>query len=627
MPRTEVERRLAAIMFSDIVGYTALMGRDEEAARSARDRHEAVLRPLVERYGGEWVERTGDETLSAFPSALDAVNCALAAQAELESDLDLRLRVGIHHGDVTFDAAGVSGDGVNVAARVRPMARPGGICVTGDVHHSVRGRPGLVFEPLGEQKFKNVDHPVAVFAVSGSPSPPQSRGGSQVPRRRPTSALTVAAALLLAAGGVALWRVYDPAELPPTTRTEQPLPGFRGAPAIAVLPFDNLSGDPEDEYFADGISEDLITRLSSSPHYPVIARNSTFVYKGRALDVKELGRELGARYIIEGSVRRSDDVVRITAQLIDATTATHLWAESYDRKVEGIFALQDEIVEQIRKSINPSLFQAEQARALRKDPRNLDAWELVQRGWSHARRFTKADNERARAYFEQAIELDPLWADPLASLAWTHNFDISHQWTDSPGDSLAELRSWAQRAIEADRQSAVAQLMLGTAHMYSGERRLAIEAFESAVRLNPSSVDARQYLGGALTYAGRSQEAIPVLEDALRLSSRHDMSDLLSALAFAHFASGQYEAAVERGRQAIPWAREKAPALAAINYSVLAVIYSELGRDDEAQAAMLEILRLRPDFSLGNAQLSLAAMNPDLAGRFIAGLRRAGLKE
>ncbi len=319
--------------------------------------------------------------------------------------------------------------------------------------------------------------------------------------------------------------------------------------------------------------------------------------------------------------------MRITAQLIDATTGTHLWAESYDRELADVFVLQDEIVEEIRKSIDPSLHQAEQARALRKDPGSLDAWELVQRGWSYAMKFTGEDNRQARAYFQQASELDPRWAEPHAALAWTHHHDLQNQWTESPGASLARLRESSERAIEADRQSHFAQIMLGTAHMYSGEPQLAIEALESAVRLNPSSIDARQYLGTALTLGGRPLAAIPVLETALPLSGRWDMSDLLFNLALAHYAGGQYEAAVERGRQAIPWAREKAPALAAMNYRVLAASYSELGRPKEARAALQESARLQPDFSLAGAQPVLVAINPELAERLIAALRKAGVEE
>jgi TolB-like protein len=380
-------------MFTDIVGYTALMARDEEAARAARSRHEAVVRPLVVRYNGHWIERTGDETLSSFPSALDAVNCALAIQAELDDDPDLRLRVGIHQGDVTFDADGVSGDGVNVAARVRPIA-------SGDVHHSVRGRSGLEFEALGEQKFKNVDHPVPVFSVSGTPAPPRQVSKPGTPRRGaiPLAGWVVAAALVAAVAAVALYLMRSGPELSPTG------PALT---SIAVLPFDDLSPDGDQKWLANGMAEDLIESLSRIRELRVIARTSSEIAKASGADLGTIGEQLQVGAIVEGSVRRSGDQLHVTAQFIRAADQSHLWSGRYDRKLDDVFAIQRVIARDVAEAIRTELgirgspigpwLERE-----RYEPRDVRAWELVRRGWDL---LMKGINTGQREPLVQALEL------------------------------------------------------------------------------------------------------------------------------------------------------------------------------------------------------------------------------
>jgi adenylate cyclase len=422
---THTERRLAAIMFTDIVGYTALTARDEEAARRARDRHEAVVRPLVEEYQGQWIERTGDETLSAFPSALDAVNCALAVQEKLDGDLDLQLRVGIHHGDVTFDAAGVSGDGVNVAARVRPMAKPGGSCITGDVHHSVRGRPGLGFEALGEQHFKNVDHPVSVFAVSGTAASP-----------RPASARS--------------WWTRGAAELTPIH-------------SIAVLPLENLSRDPEQEYFADGMTEALIGDLAKIGSLTVISRTSIMQYKDARKPLPEIAKELNVAGIIEGTVMRAGDRVRINVQLIDARNDRLLWSDRYDRDLGDILALHGDVAravaEQVRLELNPEE-QAVLTASRTVDPRAYDAYlrGLQLRGPG----FSGFSWVQALEQFERAVELDPGFAEAHVALG------DARVWLGSGMDGryrgeFPRAREAARRALEIDDRLGAAHALLAGA--------------------------------------------------------------------------------------------------------------------------------------------------------------------
>jgi adenylate cyclase len=363
------ERKLAAIMFTDIVGYTAAMAESEQRGRRLRERHRELVRPLAGQYRGEVVDENGDELVLCFPSALDAVHCALAIQAELADDPELRLRIGINSGDVVFEGERVYGDGVNVASRIRPLAEPGGVCISDEVQHSIRNQPEIDATPLGEHELKNVGRPVAVYGVTGKVEPPQPAAGREEPAAE---------------------------DLPLPGMDDLTVPGFGGAPAIAVLPFDNLSGDPEQEYFADGLAEDLITRLSSARWLPVISRNSSFAYKGAPVDVKRVSRELAVRYVVEGSVRKDADRVRVSVQLIDATTGHHIWASTYDRRLRDIFAVQDEISDAIIGEIPSALGRAERRRAATKAPDSLDAWESLQMAIWHYCRFNRTQNMEAR---------------------------------------------------------------------------------------------------------------------------------------------------------------------------------------------------------------------------------------
>ena len=341
------ERRLAAIMFTDIVGYTALMAESEEKGLAARERHRALLAPFAHHHHGQIEDENGDELVLSFPSALDAVNCALAVQTELRGDAELQLRIGVHLGDVVFEGGRVYGDGVNLASRIRPFAEPGGICVSEQVYDSVKNQPNVKATSLGEQELKNVARPVEVFALgSGATSTP--RPGR---RRRLFQRTLVSVGAAFAIAGIAVWAtwpkplafVLDQAGLLGISENP-PLPD---KPSIVVLPFDNLSDDPAQDFFADGLVEDLTTDLSRLSYLFVIARNSAFTYKGKPIDVKQVGRELGVRYVLEGSVRRADDRIRVNAQLVDASTGNHIWAERYDRELAGFFSIQSEIIEEI----------------------------------------------------------------------------------------------------------------------------------------------------------------------------------------------------------------------------------------------------------------------------------------
>jgi adenylate cyclase len=508
------------------------------------------------------VDFTGDNFLAEFPAALDVVRAAIEIQrvigarnADLAPDRRMEFRVGLHLGDVTVEGHRIYGDGVNIAARLEGLAEPGGICISSNVHDQVRRKLDLDYQDLGDQRIKNIPEPVRVYRV-------RLAGGDRN-SRAPAAAASAA--------------------------EELSVPGFSGQPAIAVLAFDNMSGDREQEYFADGIAEDLITRISASRSFPVIARNSSFAYKGKSVDVKQISRELGVRYVVEGSVRKAGDRVRISAQLID--------------------------------SMGPELWRFEQERAVRQDPQDLGAWDCAQRGMWHLNRLTPKDNAKARSHFEKSVELDPRFVLAHYGLAVTHYFDLAFSWSDSPDRSVAELTRTVGEWAGLDEKDPLGQMALGMAYRVNGQRDKAIAAFELAIRSNPSSALAHFYLGSTLAMAGRSDEAIATLEQGMRLSPRDPMLwAFLIGMAHAHFAAGRYRDAADWSRRSLQ-ARPGWPPSA----RVLATSLAHLGRVDEARAAFEEALRVQPEFDASISGL-FASADPDFVERFRDGLRKAGWK-
>jgi adenylate cyclase len=576
-----VERRLAAILSADVVGYSRLMADDESATirRLADYREEIAV--LIRQHRGRVVDTAGDNLLAEFPTALEAVRCAVEMQgvlkarnASLPPDRRMEFRMGVHLGDVAVEDQRIYGDGVNIAARLEGLAEPGGVCVSATVYEQVEKKLSVELEDLGEQTLKNIARPVHVYGVRPLLVKPE--------REAATEALP--------------------------GMNELTVPGFSGRPAIAVLPFDNLSGDPEQEYFADGIAEDLITRLSTWRSFPVIARNSSFVYRGKAVDVKQVSRELGVRYVVEGSVRKAGDHVRINTQLIDAATGHHVWAERYDRELRDIFALQDEITEAIAGWLAPELLKAEQERASRKEPRNLDAWDCVHRGFWHGWKLNRESNTEARALFERAAELDPQLGMAFYGLTTAHYMDIFYQWTDSPERSLGALVQAAERSAALDEQDALDKMLA---------------ALELAIELNPSLTLAYGMLGNILATLGRPEDAIPTLEKGMRLSPRDPFSfAFLSGLALAHFAAGRYEDAIDWAQRSL---RRRTDWID--SHHILAASCAHLGRLDEARAALQEAVRLQPDFSLDTFKMMFSSSDPGFAERYLDGLRRAGMKD
>jgi adenylate cyclase len=584
-----MERRLVAILVADVVGYSRLMELDEAGTLAALKAHrtEFIDREIAE-HRGRTVKLMGDGALVEFPSAVAAVECAVAIQcgmaernAGVPEDKHIEFRIGINLGDVIIDGDDIYGDGVNVAARLEGLAEPGGICLSAKIHEEVKSRLELNYEDLGQKEVKNMTQPIRVFRVVTD---------------------------------------TDTALEAPTVGESLVLPN---KPSIAVLPFDNLSRDPDQGFFADGIAEDIITELSKFRSLFVIARNSSFSFRGQAIDVKELSERLGVRYIVEGSVRRAGNRIRITAQLIDAVADAHLWAERYDRDLNDIFAVQDEVTLAIVTAIEPALGSAERERAHRKPSESLGAWESYQRGLWHAYRFTAAENAEAQSHFRRAIERDPNFAPGHAGLAYALFLSVMLGFGGDAESSVAEASEAAHRAIMLDPEDAFGQATLGRVHQMKGEHEAAISAYEKALALNPNYASAHYGLGWALIYSGRPEEGLPVVDEAIRLSPRDPMLWgflTLKGLAFV---------AMDRHEEALKWIRKALrQSNAGVRTHVFEVIaLAHLGRIEEAKEALQRVYTIKSDFDMDFVRATAKMMHPSSAERYINGLRKAGLLE
>ena len=574
------ERRLTAIFAGDVAGYSRLMGADEEGTLSRLNAHRReFLEPKIAEHHGRIVKRTGDGILIEFASAVDAARCAVEIQhgmiernAPVPQDKRIEFRIGIHVGDIIIEEGDIYGDGVNIAARLEGISQPGGICISDDAYRQVRGKLDANFQDAGEQELKNIARPVRVYQL-------QSGGGE-------TEALALA------------------------------LPD---KPSIAVLPFQNLSGDPEQEYFADGMVEDIITGLSRIKWLFVIARNSTFTYKSRPVDVKQVGRELGVRYVLEGSVRKAADRVRITGQLIDTATGAHVWAERYDRRLEDIFALQDEITLSVVGAIEPSLRDAEIERVKRKRPDSLDAYDLVLRAIPHVYVAMPEEAAKALPQLERALALEPSYAGAHGLLAWCHEILFVRAGLKEE-NRIAAIRH-ARAAITHGRDDATA-LALGafSIGMVEHDRVTAIEAFERALALSPSSAFTL-FLGCiVLAYAGEAERAIDWAKRALRVSPIDRLAYAAQhIIGIAHFQRGRYEEAANDARRAI----QSNPSFS-VSHCLLAAALAKLGRTEDAKAAATQVLALQPSFSSSETCAALGIV-PVLAKPLAEAWREAGL--
>jgi adenylate cyclase len=576
-----LERRLAAIMAADMVGYSRLVAADEIGTITRHKSHRRdLIDPRITSHGGRIVKATGDGLLAEFQSAVGAVECATEIQKAVAAGESsepkarrISYRIGINVGDIIVDEGDVFGDGVNVAARLEQLADPGGLCISDAVFQSVKSKLSLGFEDLGLTAIKNVPDKVHIYRLRLENDVSQDR-------------------------------------TPPSEGLVPP-----DKPSIAILPFDNLSGDREQQYFADGIAEDVITDLSKVSGLFVIARNSAFTYRGKSIKVQEVCRELGVRYVLEGSVRKSGDRVRITAQLIDGSTGGHLWAERYDRSLTDIFAVQDEVTREIVSTLAVRLTPEERRRLDRKEPENLEAYDYLMRGTEQTFRVSKEANVEACELLQRAIELDPQLARAYSVLSHLHLLMFINSWVEHPELALQRAHELARQAVALEDSDLFARWNLGLVHLWLRQHDMAITAEQYVVRIGPSYAPAYAALGSILHYSGRSTEAIEPLLTAMRLDPRFD-SMWLHFLAQAYFGASRYEDAAAALRR-----RPDTD----ISRVLLASCYGYLERPTEARVLWQDALHHNPDYSLEQKRRALPYKNPDDFEQLVNGLRNAGV--
>ena len=589
MAQEGFKRKLAAIFSADAVDYSRLMGEDEEATVRTLKAYRAVLSALIKQHSGQVLDSLGDNLLAEFASVVEAVQCAVTVQKEIKARNDesqknrrMQFRIGINLGDVIQDEGRIYGDGVNIAARLEGLAEPGGICISKTAFDQIETKLPLRYEYLGKQPVKNIAKPVRVYRILMEP--------------RVTVAMDVTSLEKMA----------------------YPLPD---KPSIAVLPFVNISGDPEQEYFSDGLTDEIITTLSKIPQLFVIARNSTFTYKGKPTKIQHVGRELGVRYVLEGSVKRFGDRIRINAQLIDAATGHHLWAERYDRAMKDLFALQDEITMKIQIALRIKLTDGAGARQRAKGTDNLEAYEKNLQAREYFLHGTKEDNVLARQMGEEAIALDPKYAYAYIYPGWTHARDAWLGWSKSPKKSIQKAFEFAQKTLALDDSIAATHNLLAFIYLMKSQYEKAITESEKAIALSPYSAGPRAHLGIVLQYAGRPEEAIAPLKKAIRLNPIPP-SYYLATLGQAYRLTGRYEQAVGAYKKALDL--EPDHHLAQVG---LTITYSLSGREDKARAQAAEVLRVQPKFSIGRFAKNLAFKDQTETERVMDALRKAGLPE
>ncbi len=529
-----LERKLTAILCADVFGYSRLMGENEEATLRTLSSHRKLIDSLIEQHHGRFVNSAGDSVLAEFASVVNAVECAVEIQtalkaenANLPPERRMEFRIGVNLGDVMVDGEQIYGDGVNVAARLESLAEPGGICISDTVHAQIRNKVSLSYDDLGAQQVKNIAEPVRVLRVTldgGAATRTTIKATQQSLRKHwrgvvfSLAGLALIAAVIVFVQHLSLRPPTTTASIPPAQSPALTLPD---KPSIAVLPFTNMSGDREQEYFSDGITDDLTTALSRLPNLFVIARTSAFTYKGKAVEVQDISRQLGVKYVLEGSVRKADHQVRITAQLVDATTGDHLWAEHYDRPLKDIFSLQDEIVQRIVTTLNLQLTLEERGVLFKKRTDNLEAYDDFLRALEYTLSTTEDGNEKARELLEKAIALDPKYSDAYAELGWVYFIDVVSQWTRDP-HVFDQMFQAARQAVTFDDSNAFAYMVLSAVYMFAKkDYDQSLTAAERAIAIDPNSAFGYASLAFVLEDSGRPADGIRAVEKAMRLDPRN----------------------------------------------------------------------------------------------------------
>ena len=591
MSEDRAKRKLSGILSADVVGYSRLMQKDETSTIRNLAESKRLMSELIGQFNGRVVDAVGDNLLAEFNSVVDATECAVKIQAELKTrneelpeDHRMEFRIGINLGDVIEDGHTIYGDGVIIAARLEKLAKAGGICISGTVHEQVKNKLSLTYKYLGEKSVKNISEPIRAYLV-----------------------------------------LMGPFAIAPEKNREYKLPD---KPSIAVLPFVNMSGDPEQEYFSDGITEEIITGLSKIHGMFVIARNSTFIYKDKAVKVQQVSKNLGVRYVLEGSVRKAGKRIRITAQLVDGIDGHHLWAERYDRELKDIFALQDEITMKILTALQVELTVGEEARVYGKGTNNFEAYMKFLQAIKYFNRLNEGF-PLARQKANEAIELDENFPSPYILLAWLCWIEARFQMTEFPADSVKEAYSISQKALALDDSIADIHALLGAIHLYQRQHEQAINYGERAVVLGPNHVDVHAMMAHIYRFSGRFDAALDMIKKALRLQPYLSVlhSWCLMEISMCHYCLGKYEEAVSFAKQYHKVAEGLGHnELIWGYYLVLTLNYMRMGLEKEARDALAELLRLFPQFSLEWDRIYSVYKDPKYMESQQEDLRRAGLK-
>ena len=622
------KRKLAAILHADVVGYSRLMGEDEAGTHQALAELRQAVDPLIAAHGGRIVGTAGDSVLADFSSVVDAINCAVEMQRAVRAINEpvpqqsrLELRIGVNLGDVIVDGDDIFGDGVNIAVRLEGLARPGTICISHTVYDQVRNKLDLDYRPLGSHRVKNIAQPVRAYAVGIPAAAPR-------PSRRRRAFFATAAAAALAVVGLVAWAFHAGGgrELLGLGSTPKPIEvASLAAPAllanrisVAVLPFKNLSDDPNQEYFSDGITEDVITALGRFSNLLVLAKSASFQFKGRNLSPAEVGRLLGARYLLDGSIRRAGDHVRVKAELTEAETGRHVWSEGYDAELKDIFAVQADIVRRAVGAVAVKLTRFEEERVLAKPTGNLAAYEYILRGREVLTHTTQEKNDEARQLFQRAIALDPNYAAAYAALGDSHFEAVVSGWTEFRGEELERAETLAQKALALDPATTGAYRLLARINRYRKRYDLALGQIDRALEINPNDASSYQMRGNVLVWAGRAGEAVSWLEIALRFDGANAYT--AQNLCSAYYLLGRYGEAVETCDRAL--ARDPGRSIQMMARPLLAAAYSQLGRDQDAAGERAIVARLWPFFDAERFAGQFGT--PETRDHMLEGLKKAG---
>jgi adenylate cyclase len=622
-------RKLAAILAADVAGYSRLTGRDEEGTlERLRKLRRELINPAVAVHRGRVVKTTGDGILIEFPSVVDAVRCALDVQrgmdglnVDVPADQRIEFRVGINLGDVVVEGEDLLGDGVNVAARLEGISDPGGICISDAAYQQVRDKLDVTYKDTGEQQLKNIARRVRVYRVLLDGPKARTLSGFAFLEGKWVGASILAGTLALLAiggGGTWWWHGTRPGVVEPVERDLAKASEPRSQrPTVAVLPFLTLSTGPADDYFGDGLTEDIISALGRFSELAVLARNAVFPFKGKQLRSEELGRSLGAQYLVEGSVRRSPEHVRVSVQLSDASNGTLLWSTQYDAEPKDIFSIQDNITRQITGALAVKLTKLEQARSAAKPPDKLEAYDLVLRGRALMARQTRSANVEARDLFQRAIDIDSGYAAGYVGLGNTYQRSLILGWTDQPLETLKRIENLATTAIRLDGSNSGAHALLGSVHLQFRQYDQAIDELKIALDLNPSDAETYGWLGHALVFTGALEDAIKAGETAVRFDPNLDVRRF-GDLGMAYFLAGRNADAARVMEQTV--ARE--PGFV-FGYLILAAAYAEAGKPEDAASATAAVRKLDPFFDTGS--FGSLFRNPEHRAKIALALRKAGL--